>query len=128
MDYMTNGQRPTDCTTEPPDDHPIPWSDAHAAAVIEGVITSAEPALTDAECARLGAVITYLTAADPIEIQPPESGPSPYPTGSAASHAYAAGDQAGTAADLLTDGTTARELALLGAEAQAIAERLGGEQ
>jgi len=125
----TNDQRPADSTDEPTDNNPKPWSDAHAAALLRGVLHSSEPGLTDDELRRLGAVIEYLSGDDALEIQPPETGPSPYPTGSAASHLHAAGAQGGIASEKVPDETTAREIARLAGEFQAIGERLSrGEQ
>jgi hypothetical protein len=72
-----DGQRPADSTDEP-------TTNADAAALLEGVLHSAEPDLTDDECARLDAVIAYLRGTDTTPITP---SPSPYPTGSVASRA-----------------------------------------
>ena len=98
MTNTTNDQRPADSTDEP-------TTNADAAALLEGVFHSA-PGLTDDECARLDAVIAYLRGTDLTPITP---SPSPYPTGSVASRAHGAANQAALASERTADDRHATE-------------------
>ena len=118
MTNTTNDQRPADSTDGP-------TTNADAAALLEGVLHGAEPGLTDYECARLDAVIDYLRGTDLTPITP---SPSPYPTGSVASRAHGAANQAALASERAADDRLAGVLARHSHSLQAIARELGGEQ
>jgi hypothetical protein len=119
------GENPIDSTDEPQETDTTPRTDADAAALLEGLITSAEPGLTDEELARLDAVIAYLRGTDTTPITP---SPSPYPTGSVAGRAHGAASQAALASERTADDRLAGALARHSHSLQAIARELGGDQ
>jgi len=119
------GENPIDSTDEPQETDTTPRTDADAAALLEGLITSAEPGLTDEELARLDAVIAYLRGPPIAPIAP---SPSPYPTGSVASRAHGAANQAALASERTADDRLAGVLARHSHSLQAIARELGGEE
>ena len=118
MTNTTNDQRPADSTD-------VPTTNDDAAALLGGIITGAEPGLTYDELERLDAVIAYLRGSDLTPITP---SPSPYPTGSVASRAHGAANQAALASERAADDRVADVLARHSHSLQAIARELGSEQ
>jgi hypothetical protein len=114
----TNDQRPADSTDGP-------TTNADAAALLEGLITSADAGLADADRKRLDAVIAYLRGTDTTPITPT---PSPYPTGSVAGRAHGAASQAALASERAADDRVAGRLARHSHSLQAIARELRGEE